>query len=91
MSEKKEFTRKRDELSRQRRELLWERVEKNYVFDGPNGPETLADLFADRRQLIVYHFILGPKMKQGCSSCLLVADHFDPLVGSQNQIVKTLR
>ena len=62
LAAEKEFTRKRDELSRQRRELPWERVEKNYVFEGPNGPETLADLFAGRSQLIVYHFMLGPEL-----------------------------
>jgi predicted dithiol-disulfide oxidoreductase (DUF899 family) len=73
----KEFTRKRDELSRQRRELPWVRVEKNYVFEGPNGPETLADLFGDRSQLIVYHFMLGPEWEEGCKSCSFLADHFD--------------
>lgn len=74
----KEFTRKRDEVTRQRQELPWERVETNYVFQGPSGPETLADLFAGRSQLIVYHFMLGPQMKEGCPSCSFVADHFDP-------------
>ncbi len=73
----KEFTRRRDELSRQRRELPWERVEKHYVFDGPNGPEALADLFAGRTQLIVYHFMLGPDWEEGCKSCSFLADHFD--------------
>lgn len=74
----KEFTRRRDEVSRQRRELPWERVEKNYVFEGPYGPETLADLFADRSQLILYHFMLGPNWEEGCKSCSFLADHFDP-------------
>jgi predicted dithiol-disulfide oxidoreductase (DUF899 family) len=73
----KEFTRLRDELSRQRRELPWEKVEKRYVFDGPNGKETLADLFDRRSQLIVYHFMFGPGWKEGCPSCSLLADHFD--------------
>lgn len=73
----KEFTRKRDELSRQRRELPWERVEKDYVFEGPNGPETLGDLFAGRNQLIVYHFMFGPDWEEGCKSCSYLADHFD--------------
>jgi len=73
----KELTRKRDELSRQRRELPWERVEKNYVFEGPNGPQSLADLFAGRSQLIVYHFMLGPTWEEGCKSCSFLADHFD--------------
>jgi predicted dithiol-disulfide oxidoreductase (DUF899 family) len=77
LAAEKEFTRKRDELSRQRRELPWERVEKNYVFDGPNGPVTLADLFAGRSQLIVYHFMFGPDWEEGCKSCSFLADHFD--------------
>ena len=73
----KEFTRHRDELSRQRRELPWERVETNYVFEGPYGPESLADLFAGRNQLIIYHFMLGPNWEEGCKSCSFLADHFD--------------
>ncbi|HKX29718.1 MAG TPA: thioredoxin family protein, partial [Blastocatellia bacterium] len=73
----KELTRQRDELSRQRRELPWVKVEKNYLFDGPNGKETLADLFDGRSQLIVYHFMLGPDWKEGCPSCSLLADHID--------------
>jgi predicted dithiol-disulfide oxidoreductase (DUF899 family) len=77
LAAEKEFTRKRDEVSRQRRELPWERVEKNYVFEGPYGPETLADLFADRSQLIIYHFMLGPNWEEGCKSCSFLADHFD--------------
>jgi predicted dithiol-disulfide oxidoreductase (DUF899 family) len=77
LAAEKEFTRRRDELSRQRRELPWERVEKNYVFDGHNGPESLAALFAGHSQLIVYHFMLGPDWEEGCRSCSFLADHFD--------------
>jgi len=77
LAAEKEFTRKRDELSRQRRELPWESVGKNYVFEGPNGPERLQDLFAGRSQLIVYHFMLGPNWEEGCKSCSFLADHFD--------------
>jgi predicted dithiol-disulfide oxidoreductase (DUF899 family) len=77
LAAEKELTRKRDELSRQRRELPWVRVEQDYVFEGPNGPETLADLFAGRTQLIIYHFMLGPNWEEGCKSCSLLADHFD--------------
>ncbi len=73
----KEFTRLRDELSRQRRELPWEKVEKQYVFEGPNGKVALGDLFDKRSQLIVYHFMFGPGWKEGCPSCSLLADHFD--------------
>lgn len=73
----KEFTRLRDELSRQRRELPWERVEKNYIFEGPRGKETIADLFDNRSQLIIYHFMLGPGWVEGCPSCSYLADHYD--------------
>jgi predicted dithiol-disulfide oxidoreductase (DUF899 family) len=77
LAAEKELTRKRDELCRQRRELPWERVDKNYVFEGPFGPETLGDLFADRSQLIIYHFMLGANWEEGCKSCSFLADHFD--------------
>ena len=77
LAKEKELTRQRDEISRQRRELPWEKVEKNYVFDGPNGQESLADLFAGRSQLIVYHFMLGPGWNEGCKSCSFLADHID--------------
>src|ERR1700721_2705588 len=60
LAEEKAFTRARDALSKKRRELPWVKVDKTYVFDGPNGRETLADLFGGTSQLIVYHFMLGP-------------------------------
>ena len=77
LAKEKEFTRLRDELSRQRRILPWEKVEKRYQFDSNRGKVTLADLFAGRSQLIVYHFMFGPGWEQGCPSCSYVADHFD--------------
>ncbi len=80
LAEEKAFTRARDALSRKRRELPCEKVEKNYVFDGANGKETLADLFGKNSQLIVYHFMFGPDWKEGCPSCSLLADHFDGAV-----------
>jgi predicted dithiol-disulfide oxidoreductase (DUF899 family) len=80
LKKEKEFTRLRDELSRQRRELPREKVEKQYVFAGPNGKETLADLFDGRSQLIVYHFMLGPGWKEGCPSCSFLADTMDGAV-----------
>ena len=58
--EEKQLTRLRDQVNARRRELPWVKVEKNYVFDGPNGRETLADLFAGRSQLVVRHFMFGP-------------------------------
>ena len=60
LAAEKKFTEARDELSRQRRELPWVKVDKPYVFEGPQGKETLAELFGGRSQLIVYHFMFGP-------------------------------
>lgn len=81
LAEEKELTRKRDELNRKRRGLPWVRMEKNYVFEGPNGPQTLGELFGAHSQLIVYHFMLGANWEEGCRSCSFLADHFDgPLV-----------
>ena len=77
LTREKELTRLRDEVSRHRRELPWIRIDKEYVFDGPAGRETLADLFGGRSQLIVYHFMLGPGWEEGCKSCSYLADHFD--------------
>src|SRR5207245_8772210 len=77
LKKEKEFSRLRDQLSKQRRDLPWEKVEKVYVFDGPKGKETLADLFGGRSQLIVYHFMLGPGWAEGCPSCSFISDHMD--------------
>jgi predicted dithiol-disulfide oxidoreductase (DUF899 family) len=77
LRKEKEYTRLRDQLSAERRELPWVRVDKAYVFDGPDGKETLADLFGGRSQLIVYHFMLGPGWREGCKSCSFLADHID--------------
>jgi predicted dithiol-disulfide oxidoreductase (DUF899 family) len=77
LKKEKEFTRLRDQLSRQRRELPWEAVEKRYEFDGPKGKQTLSDLFGSKSQLIVYHFMFGPGWKEGCPSCSFLADTFD--------------
>jgi predicted dithiol-disulfide oxidoreductase (DUF899 family) len=80
LSKEKELTRARDALSRQRRELPWVRVEKRYVFDGPLGRESLADLFEGRSQLIVYHFMFGPGWEEGCKYCSFLADHIDGML-----------
>ena len=66
LRKEKEFTRLRDQLSAERRALPWVKVEKNYVFDGPNGKVTLADLFDGRSQLVVKHFMFGPDWTEGC-------------------------
>ncbi len=77
LKKEKEFTRLRDELSSQRRELPWEKVEKSYVFEGPTGKVSLSELFKGRSQLVVYHFMFGPGWEQGCPSCSFLADNFD--------------
>jgi predicted dithiol-disulfide oxidoreductase (DUF899 family) len=69
LTKEKQFNRQRDALSAERRELPWVRVEKEYVFDAPDGKETLADLFGGRSQLIVQHFMFGPGWEEGCPSC----------------------
>lgn len=77
LAAEKDFTRLRDELSRQRRALPWVKVDKQYVFDGPSGEETLADLFEQRSQLIVYHFMFPPDWDEGCPHCSFWADSFN--------------
>ncbi|MFC3227911.1 DUF899 domain-containing protein [Marinibaculum pumilum] len=73
----KAFTRERDALTRRRRAMPWVRVEKDYRFEGPQGPLSLAELFDGRSQLLVYHFMLGPDWKDGCPSCSFWADNFE--------------
>jgi predicted dithiol-disulfide oxidoreductase (DUF899 family) len=80
----KELTRLRDELSRERRALPWERVDKTYVFAGDAGKETLAQLFAGRSQLVVYHFMYGPDVDVGCKSCSFWADGFNGVIAHLN-------
>jgi len=77
LAKEKEATRALDTLSAERRKLPWVKVEKNYAFDGPNGKETLADLFDGRSQLIVYHFMFGSGWKEGCVGCSFLADNID--------------
>ncbi len=80
LKKEKEFTRLRDLLSKERRELPWVKVEKEYFFDGPNGKESLADLFEGKSQLIIYHFMYGPDWDEGCPSCSFWADNFNGIV-----------
>ena len=77
LTDEKAFSRARDALARKRRELPWEKVQKNYAFDTAQGKQSLADLFGGKSQLIVYHFMLGPGWEAGCPSCSFLADHFD--------------
>lgn len=77
LTREKQFNLQRDALSAARRKMPSVKIDKEYVFDGPKGKETLADLFDGRSQLIVYHFMLGPGWEEGCKSCSYLADHFD--------------
>lgn len=73
----KEFTRLRDQLSAERRELPWVKIEKEYIFDGPDGKKSLTDLFGNKSQLMIYHFMLGPEWQEACKSCSFWADNFN--------------
>lgn len=77
LRQEKEFTRQRDRLCAARRELPWVKIDKDYVFQGPQGPLKLAALFAGRSQLIVYHFMFGPGARDGCGGCSFLCDHVD--------------
>ena len=77
LAREKELTQLHDQVARERRALPWRRIEKDYVFETPQGPRTLAQLFDGRRQLLVQHFMFGPGWEQGCPSCSYMADHAD--------------
>ena len=77
LAKEKAYTHMRDAIAAERRQLPWVKVEKNYVFDTPNGRKTLADLFDGRSQLIIYHFMFGPEWNEGCPSCSMISDGFD--------------
>ncbi|UUZ67850.1 DUF899 domain-containing protein [Polaromonas sp. P2-4] len=77
LAQEKELTRLRDQIASKRRALPWVRIEKNYVFDTPEGKRSLADLFEGRHQLMVQHFMFAPGWEQGCPSCSFMADHTD--------------
>jgi predicted dithiol-disulfide oxidoreductase (DUF899 family) len=77
LAEEKAFTRMRDRLAAMRRALPWVKVEKNYAFEGPEGPVTLSDLFQGRSQLIVKHFMFGPDWEEGCVGCSFECDHVE--------------
>ena len=84
LDREKEHTRLGDELARQRRELPWVTVEKEYRFDTDEGTQTLADLFAGRGQLVVYHFMFGPSYQAGCTTCSSIADAVNAVVPHLN-------
>ena len=80
LAKEKEFTRLRDQLSQQRRELPWVKVDKRYSFEGLKGRETLSQLFEGRSQLIVYHFMFPPSWNEGCKSCSFWADNYNGII-----------
>jgi predicted dithiol-disulfide oxidoreductase (DUF899 family) len=80
LAKEKKFTRLRDELSQERRELPWERVEKEYVFEGPRGRRTLAELFDGRSQLVVYHAMFAPESEAACKHCSFWIDNFQNII-----------
>ena len=85
LKKEKEFTLLRDKLGQQQRDMPWVLVDKEYLFDGPNGKQTLSDLFDGRSQLIVYHFMYDPNWDAGCPSCSFWADNFNGIVVHLNQ------
>jgi predicted dithiol-disulfide oxidoreductase (DUF899 family) len=85
LAKEKEFTRLRDHLSQERRDLPWVKVDKPYIFDGLNGKESLSEVFAGRSQLLVYHFMFGPEWSEGCKSCSFWADNFNSIIVHLNQ------
>ena len=87
LAREKEFTQLRDQLSHARRDLPWVRVDKDkdYVFDGAGGKQTLAELFAGRQQLIVYHLMFDPSWEEACSRCSFWADNFNGVLVHLNQ------
>lgn len=85
LRKEKEFTRARDALSQERRDLPWMAIDKPYAFDGPDGRKTLPELFDGRSQLIVYHFMFDPSWDAGCRHCSFWADNFDPIIVHLNQ------
>ena len=90
LAREKESTRLRDQLSRQRRELPWVRVDKDYVFEAANGKQKLSQLFAGRQQLVVYHLMFDPSWEEACSRCSFWADNFNGVLVHLNQRDVTL-
>ena len=91
LAREKELTRLHDELARLRRQLPWVRVDQRYVFDTPQGPRGLSELFDGRRQLLVQHFMFAPGWDEGCKSCSFMADHHDGMLAHLAQRDVALR
>ncbi len=90
LSKEKEATHLRDKVNAERMALPWVKVEKDYMFDTPQGPKSLADLFDGRSQLMVYHFMFGPEWEAGCPGCSFLADHLDGTLAHLNHHDVTL-
>jgi predicted dithiol-disulfide oxidoreductase (DUF899 family) len=84
LAREKEHTRLGDELARQRRELPWVRVDKDYRFDTDDGTRTLTELFDGRSQLLIYHFMFGPSYADGCPACSSIADNVNGVLPHLN-------
>ncbi|HEY7570389.1 MAG TPA: thioredoxin family protein [Nitrososphaeraceae archaeon] len=85
LKDEKEFTMLRDRLGQQRRDLPWIVVNKEYIFEGPNGKQTLSELFDGRSQLVVYHFMFDPSWDAACPHCSFWADNFNGIIVHLNQ------
>src|SRR5690349_8921037 len=85
LKKEKEFTILREQLSQQRRDLPWVAVNREYVFEGPNGKQTLSELFDGRSQLMVYQFMFDPSWEAGCPNCSFWADNFNGIIVHLNQ------
>lgn len=84
LAKEKELTRRGDQLAKERRNLPWVAIEKEYTFDTASGPRTLPELFDGRSQLLVYHFMFGPDYSAGCPVCSSAADTFNGAVSHLN-------
>src|SRR5262245_36785115 len=86
----KQLTHQRDQVSGARRALPWVKIDKDYIFDGPDGRETFTELFNGRSQLVVYHFMFGADWNEGCKNCSFWADSFNGIVAHLRQRDVTL-
>jgi predicted dithiol-disulfide oxidoreductase (DUF899 family) len=84
LAKEKDLTRLRDRLAEERRALPWVKIDKPYVFDGPAGPVTLADLFDGRSQLFIKHFMMGPNAVTQCVGCSFEVDHVEGILTHLN-------
>jgi predicted dithiol-disulfide oxidoreductase (DUF899 family) len=80
LKEEKDLTHRRDAIAEKVRNMPWVKIDKSYTFDAPTGKKSLADLFVDKNQLVVYHFMFDPTWSQGCKSCSFIADHYNGIV-----------